>query len=73
VLARANQSFLSNNRHVNPSLENIDIKPGLGIDPVKEPGSGFYGPTRVNSSNELTFWVDQVLPGRYTGWFFNKP
>jgi hypothetical protein len=73
VLARANQSFLSNNRHVNPSLENIFIKPGPGIDPVKEPDPRFYEPTRVNSGHGLTFWINQVLPGHYTGWFFNKP
>jgi hypothetical protein len=26
----------------------IVIKPGLGTDPVKEPGPGFYGSTQVN-------------------------
>ena len=27
----------------------IDIKPGPGVDPAKEPGPGFYESTRVNS------------------------
>jgi hypothetical protein len=27
----------------------IVIKPDPGVDPVKEPGLGFYGSTRVNS------------------------
>ena len=33
----------------------IVIKPGLGVDPVKEPGLGFHRSTRVNSGqSELT-------------------
>jgi hypothetical protein len=26
----------------------IVIKPGLGVDPAKEPGPGFHGSTRIN-------------------------
>jgi len=30
-------------------LQHIVIKPGLGVDPAKEPGPGFHGSTWVNS------------------------
>jgi hypothetical protein len=29
-------------------MTTIVIKPGLGVDPVKEPGLGLHGLTRVN-------------------------
>jgi len=29
-------------------IYNIVIKPGPGVDPVKGPGSGFHGSTRIN-------------------------
>jgi hypothetical protein len=35
----------------------IVIKPGPGIDPAKEPGSGFHGSTRVNPEKLKTIKV----------------